>query len=113
MVAILADDIFTCIFVNENDKIPIPILLKYVPMSPIDNKPSLVQGMAWRRSGDKPLPKPMMTQFAALGGDELMVIIKILLWIIITLWNCLRMQYTRHGCNASYMYMDTRNNNTI
>ena len=31
--------------------------------------------MAWRRSGDKPLPKSMLTDFTdmsvALGGDEL------------------------------------------
>ena len=32
-------------------------------MSPIDNKTSLVQVMAWRRSGDKPLHGPMMAQF--------------------------------------------------
>ena len=32
-------------------------------MSPIDNKPELVQVMAWRRTGDKPLPETMLTQF--------------------------------------------------
>ena len=61
MAAILADDIFKCIFLNENDKIPIPISQKHVPGSPIGNKPALVQVMAWRRIGDKPLPEPMMT----------------------------------------------------
>ena len=63
MAAILADDIFKCIFLNENDIIPIQISLKFVPRSPIDNKPALVQVMAWRRIGDKPLPEPMMAQF--------------------------------------------------
>ena len=63
MAAILADDIFNCIFLSENDRIPIRISLKYVPRSPIDNKAALVQVMAWRRTGDKPLPEPMMTQF--------------------------------------------------
>ena len=29
-------------------------------MDPIDNNPALVQIMAWRRSGDKPLAEPMM-----------------------------------------------------
>ena len=48
MAAILADDIFKCIFLNENDRIPIQISLKLVPMSPVDNKPVLVQVMAWR-----------------------------------------------------------------
>ena len=64
MAAILADDIFKCIFLNENDRIPIQISLKYVPRSPIDNKPALVQVMAWRRIGDKPFPEPMMNQFS-------------------------------------------------
>ena len=63
MATILADDIFKWIFLNENDMILIQISLKFVPRSPIDNKPALVQVMAWRRIGDKPLPEPVMTQF--------------------------------------------------
>ena len=63
MAAILADDNFKCIFFNENYRIMIQISLKYVPRSPIDNKSALVQVMVWRRSGDKPLPEPMLTQF--------------------------------------------------
>ena len=42
MAAILADNIFKCIFLNENDRIPIQISLKFVPRSPIGNKPTLV-----------------------------------------------------------------------
>ena len=64
MAAILADDIFKWIFCNETERIPIQISLKYVPRSPIDNKPALVQVIAWRRTGDKPLPEPMMNQFS-------------------------------------------------
>ena len=63
MAAILADDIFKCIFLNENDRIRIQISLKFVARSPIDHKPALVQVMASRRIGDKPLSKPMLTQF--------------------------------------------------
>ena len=63
MAAILADDIFNCIFLNENDRIAIHISLKYVPRSPADNKPALVHVMAWHWTGDKPLSGPMMTQF--------------------------------------------------
>ena len=37
-----ADDIFNCILLNENDRIPIQISLKYVPRSPIENEPALV-----------------------------------------------------------------------
>ena len=69
------DDIFKYIFFNENVWIPIPILLKFVPRSPINNKAALVQIMAWHWTGNKSLPEPMMTQFTdiyvALGGDEL------------------------------------------
>ena len=63
MAAILADDIFKCIFLNENNRITIQITVKFVPRSPIDNKPALVQVMAWPQTGDKPLPEPMLTQF--------------------------------------------------
>ena len=63
MVDILSDDIFTGIFLIENDRILIQISLKFVPRSPIDNRPALVQVMAWRRRGDKPFPEPMLTQF--------------------------------------------------
>ena len=46
MAAIFADDIFNCIFLNENDRILIQISLKYVPRSWIDCKAALVQVMA-------------------------------------------------------------------
>ena len=55
-----ADAIFKCIFFNENIWIFIKISLKFVPRGPINNIPSLVQIMAWRRPGDKPLSEPMM-----------------------------------------------------
>ena len=54
-----ADDIFKCIFVNENVWIPIKISLKFVPKGSINNIPALVQIMAWRRPGDQPLSEPM------------------------------------------------------
>ena len=60
MATILTDDIFNYIFLNENDRIPIQISLKYVPRSPIDNKPAFVQVMTWHRTGDKPLPEPII-----------------------------------------------------
>ena len=63
MAASLADDSFNCIFLNENDRIPIQISLKYVPGSPIDNKAALVQEIAWRWIGGKPLSEPMPTRF--------------------------------------------------
>ena len=54
------DDIFKCIFLNENVLISIKISLKFVPKGQINNIPALVQIMAWRRPGDKPLYEPMM-----------------------------------------------------
>ena len=36
------------------------ISLKFIPKGPINNIPALVQIMAWRRPGDKPLLEPMM-----------------------------------------------------
>ena len=63
MAANLADGIFNRIFLNENVWTSIKISLKYVPKGSVDNKPALFQVMAWRRTGDKPLPEPMLTQF--------------------------------------------------
>ena len=48
-----ADDIFKCIFVNENVWISIKISLKFISSVPINNIPALVQLMAWRWPGDK------------------------------------------------------------
>ena len=56
-----ADNVFKCNFLNENVCIPIKISLKFVSKGPINNIPALVQIMAWRWTGDKPLSEPMMT----------------------------------------------------
>ena len=56
------DDIFKCILLNENVWILNKISLKFVPKGPINNIPSLVQIMAWRRPGDKPLSEPMVVR---------------------------------------------------
>ena len=56
------DDIFKRIFLNENIWISIQISLKFVPGGPMNNIPALVQIMAWRRPGDKPLSEPMMVR---------------------------------------------------
>ena len=70
------DDIFKCIFLTENISIAIKISLKFVPKGPINNMPALLQIMAWRRPGDKPLSEPMMISlptriYASLGLNEL------------------------------------------
>ena len=49
------DDIFKCIFLNENVWISLKISLESIPMDRINNIAALVQIMAWRRPGDKTL----------------------------------------------------------
>ena len=49
-----ADNISKCIFLNENVLIFIEISLKFIPKSPINHIPALVQIMAWRQPVDKP-----------------------------------------------------------
>ena len=58
------------IFLNENAWISIWISLKFVPKGPIDNKSTLVQVMAWRLTGDKPLSELMLTQFTNADMQE-------------------------------------------
>ena len=59
-----ADDTFKSIFLNENVSISIKVSLRFVPNGPINNIPALVQKMACRRPGDKPLSEPMMVRLA-------------------------------------------------
>ena len=61
----ITDDIFKSIF-NESVWISITtctISLKFIPKGPIDYKLALVQVVAWHRTGEKPLPESMLTQF--------------------------------------------------
>ena len=68
-----ADNIFKRIFFNENVLISIKFSLKFVPMGQINNIPALIQIMAWRRPGDKPLSEPVMVSLVThmLGLNEL------------------------------------------
>ena len=56
----LPDDIFKCIFLNENVSVSIKISLKFVPKGPINDITALIQIMAWRCQGKKPLSEPIM-----------------------------------------------------
>ena len=62
-----ADDTFKRIFLDENVRIAIKISLKFVPKGPINNNPALVQIMAWRQSGDKPLSASYMRHSASMS----------------------------------------------
>ena len=59
---LFADDTFKRIFFNENIRISTKNSLKFVPKGLINNIPSLVLIMAWRRPGDKPLSEPMLVR---------------------------------------------------
>ena len=63
MVAILQAIFSEAFFVNEKVSISIKISLKIVPKDPVGNNPALVQIMAWRRIGDKPLSEAVLTRF--------------------------------------------------
>ena len=66
------DGIFQCIFLDGKFWISLKIAPKFVPKVRINNIPALVQIMAWRRGGDKPLSEPMMVRlYALLGLNEL------------------------------------------
>ena len=65
-----ADDIFKCIFLNKNVWISIKVSLKFAPKRPIDNIPAMVQIMASRRPGDKPLWLFYRRIYASLGINE-------------------------------------------
>ena len=74
-----ADDIFKCIPVNENVQMSIESSLKFVSKGPIDNTPALVQIMACRLFGDKPLFETMIAywcMYVSLGPNELTPVAK-------------------------------------
>ena len=56
------------------------ISVKFIPKGPINNIPALVQIMAWRRSGDKPLPEPMM------AGLQTHICVTLPQWVGLTHW---------------------------
>ena len=66
---------FSHTFFNENHYFSIKVSQKHVRKDPIDNNLVLVSTMDWRRTGDKPLPEPMIAWFgnAYPGLNELVI----------------------------------------
>ena len=58
------EDIFKAIFVNENIWLSIWISLKFVLRGLITNITALVQIMAWRRPGDRPLSEQTVVRYS-------------------------------------------------
>ena len=54
-MADISQTTFSNVFFNENVWIWIKLSLKFLPKGPINNIPALVQIMAQREAGDKPL----------------------------------------------------------
>ena len=63
MPAISAGDNFKCNLLDANKKKFRFEFTDFFPRSPFNNKPTLVQVMASRRTGDRPLPELILTQF--------------------------------------------------
>ena len=83
-----ADDIFKLIFFKDNAWNSIEISLKFVPKGPINNISTLIQIMAWRRPGDKPLFEPMLvslmthicvTRLQWVNADDICTFVKVTL----------------------------------
>ena len=103
-----------CIFLNENVHISIKISLNLVPKGTINNIPALVQIMASRRPGGKPLWEPMLVIhrriYASLGLNQLSrvlvglgcgwvsdVLVVLLIWFRFTSVASQKLQLTKLG----------------
>ena len=58
-----AENIFKCIFLNQNYRILNQISLQFVTCGTTDNDLILVQITAWQRTCDKPLSEPMVSKY--------------------------------------------------
>ena len=58
-----SDDVFKYVLLIETIEISMNISLKFVIKVPINNIPTMVQIMAWRRKGDKPLSETMIVSW--------------------------------------------------
>ena len=85
-----ADDVFKCIFLNENVWILLKISLKFVPKGPINNIPSLVQIVAWRQPGNKSLSEPVMvsllTHICVARPQWVLISSYVCVWVYVCVW---------------------------
>ena len=85
-----ADDTFKRIFLNENIGISIKISLMFVHKGPINNIPALVQIMAWRWSGHKPLSETKMVRLPTNICVTRPQWVKVLLGSLLRSWRLVR-----------------------
>ena len=62
-MATILQSSFLNVFLERKFFVLIQILPKIIAYDKTVNKSALIKVMVWRRTGDKPLPEPMMTQF--------------------------------------------------
>ena len=91
-----ADDTFKPIFLNENIGISIKISLQFVPKFQINNIPALVQIMAWRLVGAKPLSELMMVWW--------------LTHICVTRPQCVNQQIWHYECGGQFKFALVKRN---
>ena len=101
-----ADDIFKRFFLNGNVRISVQFSLKFVPKGPIDNKSALVQVMACRLYGAKPLSEPMLTQFT----DAYMRHQGEMSWRDLPPWNFVFPTWRQWGCRPHLNTLRLRQN---
>ena len=61
-------------------KCSIEVALKFVPESPVNNIPALVQKMAWHWSGDKPLSEPVMVSLLTQQKFHIKMKTQLVIW---------------------------------
>ena len=82
----LTDNIFNCIFINENVFIVIEISMTFIPKCPIGNKSTWEQVMAWHQTGDLgPISKCNNMSYCKISSS--LEAVRLVLWIIASLWN--------------------------
>ena len=111
-----ADDIFKCIFLNENVWIQIKISLKLVPKGPIKNNPALVRIMAWCRPGDKLLSEPMVVRLPTHICVAQHQWLKVMCWMpvssyerLVTQWNINKKNHPLLYFSRHYFYIYMKN----
>ena len=98
-----ADDVFKCIFLSGNLWISIKISRNFVPWGAINNNPEIVQRMAWRQSGDKPLFEPLLASLLT----HICVTWQFMTYIDYWLYCLVQFQYTssEHGGDYHGMFL--------
>ena len=113
-----ADDIFKCIFLNENVLLAIKISLEFIPNGPIKSISALGQIMAWRRPGHKPLSEPMLRSLLTHtcvtrphwvnGCNEICTLCN-MVWVNLNIQELQEIHYYVYWCTGAFWCQDIYN----